>query len=108
MTPGEMALTRQPDRVPVYVGEAAAGAGRGGGHHVVNDAEPLAERGDGRLVGEVDRLGADARLGGVGVVKCLLAAAGHDELGSLVPGGEHDGAREPASPADDEHGLVFQ
>ena len=67
----------QPDGVAVDVGEAAAGARRRGGHHVVHRAEPLAEGGDGGLVGEVDGLGADAGLavvGGAERLGCGLAA----------------------------------
>jgi hypothetical protein len=61
-----LGVERQPDSVPVQVGDATTGTGRGGGHHVVDGAEPLAESGDGRLVVEVDDLGADTRLADVG------------------------------------------
>src|SRR6266568_2898396 len=67
-----------------------------------------AEPGDGRLVGQVDGLGADARLVGVGGAQCVRVAAGRDNLRAGVLGGQGDRAGEPAAAADDEHGLVFQ
>ena len=75
---------------------------------MVQRAEPLAERGDGRLIGEVDGLGADAGLRGIGGGQCFLVTACRHDLGARVLRGEGDRAGEPAAPPDDEHGLVLQ
>jgi len=47
---------------------------------VVHPAEPLAEGLDRSLVGEVDGLGADAGLAGVGTGQGVLVAAGRDDV----------------------------
>ena len=97
--PDHLGVERQPDRVPVQVGQAAPGPGRGGGDHVVDRAEPLAEGGDRAFVGQVDALGADPGLAGVGGVQPLLVTAGRDDAGVGVQGGQHDGAGQAARPA---------
>lgn len=71
-------------------------------------AEALAESGDGVRVGEVDVLGADARLVGVGGRQFLLVPARGDHMRALLLGGQADGAGEPAAPPDHQHGLIFQ
>jgi hypothetical protein len=75
---------------------------------VVDRPEPLAEGGDRLLVGQVDGLGADPRLPGVGVGQLLLIAAGGGDVSAGVPGGEGDRASDPAPPHDDEHFLIMQ
>src|ERR1700683_1417377 len=77
----------QPDRLPVQVGQVAAGPGGGGGNHVVDGAQPLAEGGDGGFVGQGGGLGADPGLAGVGGGQGLLVPAGRHDAGSGVPGG---------------------
>jgi len=64
---------------------------------VVQRAEPLAERGDGRLVGQVDGLGADARLAGVGGGQGSGVSPGRDDMRARVLGGQGDRAGEPAA-----------
>jgi hypothetical protein len=51
---------------------------------VAHHGEPFAERGDGGLVGEVDGLGADAWLAGVGGVQRALIPAGRGNLRARV------------------------
>ncbi len=75
---------------------------------MVNRAEPLAESGDGLLVGQVDGLAADIRLPRVGVGQLLLVAARGDDVSAGVTGGDGDCASDPAPPSNDEHGLIMQ
>jgi hypothetical protein len=46
---------------------------------VTDSTAPLGKRGDRLLVGQVDGLGDDARLVGVGVLERLMIAAGRDQ-----------------------------
>ena len=87
----------------------AAGARRGGRDEVVDGADPLGQRGDRRVVGEVDGLDADAGVGRVGLARgapalrpatITFAPVGAGRLG--------DAARDPAAAADHQHGLVVQ
>ena len=75
---------------------------------MVDRAEPLAEGGDRVFVGQVDALGADPGLAGVGGTQPLLVTAGRDDAGARVQGGQHDGAGQAAPSPDHQHGLVLQ
>jgi hypothetical protein len=74
---------------------------------VVDRAQPFAKRSDGALVGEVDELGADARLVGVGRGQGFLVAASGDNSRSGVQSGQRNSASEPTAAPDNQHGLVF-
>ena len=101
-------VERQPERVPVQVGDPAPGPGGGGRDHLVDRAEPLAEGGDGLLVGQVDGLGADPGFPGVRARELLLVTARGDDVSAGVTGGEGNRAGDPAPPSDDEHFLIMQ
>ena len=75
---------------------------------MIHGTEPCAEGGDGGLLGEVDGLGADITLAGLDGGQGVPVAPGDDDFCPSVPDGEGDRARDPASPPDDEHPLVFQ
>ena len=75
---------------------------------MVHRAEPFAERGDGGFVGEVDDLGADAGLAGVGRGQGFLVTAGRHDACSEVQSGQGNRTGEPAASPDDQYGLVFQ
>ena len=102
-----LGVERQPDRVPVQVGRRPRARADAVETTWSTRAELFAESGDGGLVGQVDGLGGDAGLAGVGGGEGVLVAAGGDDVRSGVPGGEGDRAGDPAAPPDDQHGLVL-
>jgi len=77
-------------------------------HDVVQPPEPLPERDDRGVVGDVNGLSRDAGLAGVGDGEGLGVPAGGDDLGTRVPGRQCHGARDPTASTDDEHGAVLQ
>jgi hypothetical protein len=108
MSADHLGVEGEPDCVPVQVGDAAPGPRGGGGDHVVHRAQPFTESRDGGLVGQVDHLGADARLAGVRRGQGFGVAAGSDDARSGVQGGQGNRAGQATAAPDDQHGLVFQ
>jgi hypothetical protein len=74
---------------------------------VVDGAEAFGERGDARLVGQVDGLGRDRRVV-VADRERLGIAPGDHHGGTGLPHGVGGGPGDPAAAADDQHGPVLE
>lgn len=75
---------------------------------MVQRAQPLTERGDRLLVGEVDELGGDARFVGVGGGESVGVAPGGDDPGAGVARGKHHRLGDTVAPSDHDNGPIAQ
>jgi hypothetical protein len=107
-TPDHLRIERQPDLLAVEIADPAASPGRRGGDDVVDATDPAGERSDRRVIGQVDDIGPDRLLPGVGLLERRPPPARDDHVGARVPRGDRDATGDAAPPTDHEHGPVLQ